>query len=77
TAAHKIFSSCETDGFAFDFEVMMLAEKFGISVAQLPVTIVNHRESKVRMLRDSIKMFADIIKIRRSVSKRVKDEGTK
>ncbi|MEG2744718.1 MAG: glycosyltransferase, partial [Oscillospiraceae bacterium] len=76
-AAREIFSRCENFGFAFDFEVMMLSEKLGISVAQLPVMIINHRDSKVRVIRDSIKMFGDIIKIRRSVSNRMKEEGRK
>lgn len=74
-AAKEIFSRCETDGFAFDFEAIMLAEALGFSITQLPVKIINHRESKVRVLHDSIKMFNDIIKIRRSVDRRMKKDG--
>lgn len=73
-AASEIFSRCETDGFAFDFEVMMLAKGKGLSVAQLPVKIINHRDSKVAVLRDSIKMFIDIIRIRSAVKRRLKGE---
>lgn len=76
-AAREVFSRCETDGFAFDFEAIMLAEALGFSITQLPVKIINHRESKVRVLRDSMKMFGDIIKIRRSVDRRMKEEGKK
>lgn len=69
-AARQIFSQCETDGFAFDFEVLMLAERFGLHIAEYPVKIVNHRESKVNVLRDSIRMSRDIRRIRRSVGER-------
>ncbi|MEA4896253.1 MAG: glycosyltransferase [Oscillospiraceae bacterium] len=74
-AAALVFSRCETDGFAFDFEVMMLAKGKGLSVTQLPVKIINHRESKVAVLSDSIKMFADIIRIRSAVKRRLKGEN--
>ena len=70
-AAKQIFSKCRTDGFAFDFEVMMLAKGLKFSVAQLPVKIINHRASKVQVLRDSIKMFGDIIGIRFAVKERL------
>ena len=63
-----------SDGFAFDFEVMMLAKGLGLSVAQLPVKIINHRDSKVQVLRDSIRMFGDIIRIRFAVSRRLERE---
>ncbi|PKM71969.1 MAG: glycosyl transferase [Firmicutes bacterium HGW-Firmicutes-16] len=73
-AASLVFSHCETDGFAFDFEVMMLAKGKKLKVSQLPVKIVNHRDSKVAVLSDSIKMFIDIIKIRSAVKRRLKGE---
>jgi len=73
-AAKDIFSRCETDGFAFDFEVIMYAEGLCYTVSQIPVMVKNHRESKVRVFRDSIRMFWDIISIRKTVRKRIKGE---
>jgi len=67
SAARAIFSRCATDGFAFDFEVLMLADKLGLKVEQIGVSIVNHRESKVNIIRDSARMFRDIFRIRRRV----------
>lgn len=66
-AAQRIFSRCTADGFSFDFEVLMLADAMGLKVDQLPVSIVNHRESKINILRDSARMFRDIFRIRRRV----------
>ena len=53
---------------------MMLAKGLSFSVTQLPVKIINHRESKVQVLRDSIKMFGDIIRIRFAVKERLEGE---
>lgn len=66
-AAQKIFSLAETDGWAFDFELLLLADKFGYAIEEYPVTVLNHRESKIHLLRDSIKMAGDVRKIRKRI----------
>lgn len=66
-AAQALFSRCATDGFAFDFEVLLRAQKAGMAVEQEAVTIVNHRDSKVNLLRDSVRMFRDLLRIRARV----------
>lgn len=71
SAAQKIFSVCETAGFAFDFEVLMLAAGMNMKIGQIPVKIINHRNSKVNVLRDSVRMFGDVATIRSSVKKRL------
>ena len=68
-AAQAIFSRCSTDGFAFDFEVLLRARKLGLTVEQEAVHVVNHRESKINILRDSARMFRDIFRIRRLVAR--------
>ena len=69
-AAEKIFPLCETDRFAFDFEALCYATKFGMKITEMPVRIINHGESKINVLRDSVKMFRDIIAIRRRVNRK-------
>lgn len=59
----KIFSICKTDGFAFDLEVILVAQRLGLSIYELPAMIVNHRESKVNVLRDSVRMLREISRI--------------
>ena len=66
-AARKIYSRCTIDGFSFDFEVLMRADKLGLKVEQLPVSVVNFRESKVNIVRDSYRMFRDLFRIRRTI----------
>lgn len=66
-AAWAIFSRCTTDGFSFDFEVLMRADRLGLKVEQFPVSVINFRESKVNVVRDSARMFRDVFRIRKKV----------
>jgi len=71
-AAKSAFEYCECDGFAFDFELMMVCKVLKYSVVQFPVKVVNHRESKISVISDSLKMFVDVVKIRAGVWKRMR-----
>ncbi len=68
-AAHKIFSLCEVDRFAFDFEAIMIADRMKYRIVEIPVKIINHRESKVNIIKDTVKMLSDLRKIRKRVKK--------
>ena len=68
-AAKEIFARCTTDGFAFDFEAILWAGKLGYSISEIPVKVINHRESKVNVLRDSIRMLKDLMRIKKRVKK--------
>lgn len=68
-AAKKIFSNCEIDGFAFDLEALMLASKMKMKIAEVPVKIINHRESKVNIVKDTFKMLSDLRRIKKRVRK--------
>lgn len=67
--AKEIFSRCEINGFSFDFEVIMIAQKLGIKIKEFPVKIINHRESKINIFSDTFKMLSDIRKIKKRVKK--------
>ena len=68
-AARAIFSRSEVDGFAFDFEVILLAGKLGLSISEFPVKVVNHRASKVRIIADAVQMLCEILLIKKRVKK--------
>lgn len=68
-AAKEIFSRCEVNRFAFDFECILWAVKLGMRIVEMPVKVINHRESKVSVLRDSFKMLRDIIKMKKRIKK--------
>ncbi|MCX8160733.1 MAG: glycosyltransferase family 2 protein [Candidatus Saccharicenans sp.] len=64
-AAREIFLRLDTEGFAFDVEVLLLARQLGYKIAQVPVVWVNHPQSRVRLVRGSLGMFLELLKIRR------------
>jgi len=63
-AAEAVFSRQKLDGFSFDVEILFLAHRQGLRTVEIPVRWVNEANSKVRMLLDPIRMFADLIRIR-------------
>lgn len=66
-AAKAIFSECQINGFAFDLEVLILADQKKYKVSEQAVTIINHRqsESKVNPVKDAIKMLRDVSNIKK------------
>lgn len=66
-AAQAIFARQKLDGFAFDVEVLLLAERLGYRVADRPVEWINSPESKVQLVRDSLRMLGDALRVRRLV----------
>ena len=63
-AREAIFPRLEIDGFAFDAELLILAEKLGYRVGELPVEWSNAEGSKVHLVRDSWRMLRDAIRAR-------------
>ncbi|MCC6277624.1 MAG: glycosyltransferase family 2 protein [Oligoflexia bacterium] len=64
-----IFSRQTIDGFSFDVEILLLAEALGYKIHVKPVKWINSPESKVHIIKDSIKMLVDLLKMKRLVSK--------
>ncbi len=66
-AAENIFPRCEVNGFAFDFEAILWAVKMGMTIREIPVRVINHGESKVRIIRDTWKMLKDLRKMKKRI----------
>ena len=64
-AAKAIFSVAESNRFGFDVEALYLARKNGFRIDELPVTVRYHGGSSVNRVSDGVRMFADILAIRR------------
>lgn len=63
--ARDLFSRLTLSDFAFDVELLFLARKHGYKVAMVPVNLrFNAENSKVRLARDSLSMFLDLLRIR-------------
>lgn len=52
------------DGFCYDVEFLFLAKKAGLNIKEVPVTWINDPVSKVHILKDSCRMFLDLLWIR-------------
>ncbi len=74
-ACHEIFTRQRLDGFAFDVEVLQLAHRLGYEISDLPVEWMNSPESKVRIVRDSLAMLWDTLRVRRLVAETLARTG--
>ncbi len=62
--ARDLFSKQKIDGFSFDAEILYLARKKGYRVKEMAVSWFRDPKSKVKLIKDSIRMFFELIKIR-------------
>jgi len=58
--AQYLFAKQECDGFGFDLEILYIAHKSVLKLAEVPVNWVHVAGSKVNLVIDAIKMFRDI-----------------
>ena len=64
--AEVLFRHARVDGFAFDVELLHLAERYGLAVADVPVEVVNSDRSTVHVVRDALRLLVDLGRIRRA-----------
>jgi dolichyl-phosphate beta-glucosyltransferase len=62
--AHDLFSRMRVRGFSFDVEVLMMAQRRGYRIAEVPVNWTHKPGSKVNLVTDSARMFCDLFVIR-------------
>jgi dolichyl-phosphate beta-glucosyltransferase len=62
--ARDLFRRSRIDRFAWDVEILYLARRRGIAVAEVPVLWFNSPESKVRVVRDALQTLWDVARIR-------------
>jgi len=60
-AFDPVFRAARVDRFSYDVEVLILARRRGITVAEVPVLWRNSPQSKVGIVRDSTRMLWDIV----------------
>jgi len=62
--ARDLFREARIDGFAYDMEILFLARRHGFSIAEVPVLWFNSLESKVSVVRDSLRTLWDLLRLR-------------
>jgi glycosyltransferase involved in cell wall biosynthesis len=62
--ARIVFEQQRIERFGFDPEILYLARHHGLRIAEVPVRWSHDPRTKVRVLRDGLRMFADLFRIR-------------
>jgi glycosyltransferase involved in cell wall biosynthesis len=65
-AAEDLFGVQRLDGWTFDVEVLFIALRRGYRIVEVPIPWYFNPGSRVRVVRDSLTMFADLFRIRRN-----------
>ena len=64
-AAKEIFRRLTIEGFGFDVEMLFVARKLRLAIQPIAVRMIDHRHrSRVRLIVDSCKMFANLFMVR-------------
>ncbi|MFC1976480.1 dolichyl-phosphate beta-glucosyltransferase [Chloroflexota bacterium] len=66
SVVQDLFSHQTIDGFGFDVEVLYIAQKRGYQIIEVPIHWYYQTESKVDPVKDTLRMFQDIIKVRQN-----------
>lgn len=65
-AAEDLFQHQQIEGWAFDVEILFIATLRGYEIVELPIPWYYRQESKINVLRDSVRMFFDLLRIRKN-----------
>jgi dolichyl-phosphate beta-glucosyltransferase len=63
-AAKVLFAMSRVDGFGFDVEILLLAQKVGYRIVEIPVRWHAVDGSHIQVLRDSLAVLSDVARIR-------------
>ncbi len=68
--ARHLYGECITDGFTFDIEIIMRAQKEGYRIKEFPIDWTCDRDSRLSPTRSSWHVFRELITIKRTLSKK-------
>lgn len=63
-AAAELFPRQTINAWGFDFEILAVARRRNLNIAEVPVSWYNSKESRVRPLQSAIRTLAELMKIR-------------
>ena len=67
--ARHLYGEAITDGFSFDIEIIMRAQKEGYRIREFPIDWTCDRDSRLSPTRSSWHVLSELLKIRRTLSK--------
>ncbi|MBN1806901.1 MAG: glycosyltransferase [Sedimentisphaerales bacterium] len=67
--ARRLYRDCITDGFTFDIEIIMRAQKKGYKIKEFPIDWTCDRDSRLSPTRSSWNVLSELLKIRRVMAR--------
>lgn len=64
--ADEVFPLQTLSGMSFDVEVLFIARRHGYKIREVPIDWYFDADSRVRLVQDSLRMFFDLVTIRRN-----------
>ncbi len=61
-----LFSVQRLDGLSFDAEVLFVAQRRGYKIVEVPINWYFSAESRVRLVRDTLRVIVDLLQVRRN-----------
>ncbi|MGH2593497.1 MAG: dolichyl-phosphate beta-glucosyltransferase [Anaerolineae bacterium] len=68
-----LFSVQQLDGLSFDAEVLFIAQQRGYTIVEVPIDWTFSDESRVRLVRDTLRVIGDLVEVRRNWRRGVYD----
>jgi glycosyltransferase involved in cell wall biosynthesis len=63
-AAREVFSRQTISGWGFDSEDLLIAHRLGFRIKEIPVRWADNAASRVSLLRDTVRSFSELVRIR-------------
>jgi len=61
---HRLFGAQKMTGISFDMEILFLAQRLGLRIAEIPVTWIDSPDTRISRVRDSLDALKDLVRIR-------------
>lgn len=74
-AARPVIAQGRVDGFGFDVELLLLAQRAGLRMLEVPVRWDHNEGSKVHLVHDSLRMFTEIVSLRGRMPRKAHSDG--
>lgn len=68
--ARHLYGEAITDGFSFDIEIIMRAQQEGYRIKEFPIDWTCDRDSRLSPTRNSWQVLSELLRIRRTLSKK-------
>lgn len=66
--ARNLYRKCETEGFMFDIEIILLAKKQGYTIKEFPIEWTTDYDSRIQLSKTFLRMFKELKNIKKRLN---------